>query len=605
MSDVDAITVPPKRPWGFVWHYLSLYPGWYWSIALLQIGAAMTATLMPYAIGRITGAVSEGVWDNVDLWQASLPALGLLSGLAVAQMLFARGATLCMIMVRPQQKIRIIRELFAYLQQHSPRYFSEHFAGSLAHRISEGSIGLLEITWSLVVEMLPILVVLITSLVLLTLASPWLGLGLLLWVGAYSWLAFVLSRKAQVLASSHAQARSVTTGKIVDAVGNLSSIRLFARQGFELDYLTRYQNEEKQAAQRSFFYQEKIRLLQDSLSVVLRVGLVVLALYLWHVGKIDVGQLVMVATLGLMIVAQCSFLSMQFMHFFEFIGNIENSINTLLQPHEMPDRDNAVPARIEKGSIHFRDVSFGYTPDKPIFKHFNLDIRAGQRVGIVGFSGSGKSTLLSLLLRSYDPQSGTIEVDGLDIQGMTQQSLHTHIALIPQEPGLFHRSLRENIGYGDVNASDAQIILAAKRAHAHAFITQMPEGYEALIGERGVKLSGGQRQRIAIARALLKNAPIMVLDEATASLDSETESLIQGSLDDIMADKTVLVVAHRLSTIAHLDRIVVLDKGQIVEDGSHSQLLERRGLYYRLWQRQSDGLLSETDDEKHDSLVIH
>ena len=605
MSDVDAITVPPKRPWGFVWHYLSLYPGWYWSIALLQIGAAMTATLMPYAIGRITGAVSEGVWDNVDLWQASLPALGLLFGLAVAQMLFARGATLCMIMVRPQQKIRIIRELFAYLQQHSPRYFSEHFAGSLAHRISEGSIGLLEITWSLVVEMLPILVVLITSLVLLTLASPWLGLGLLLWVGAYSWLAFVLSRKAQVLASSHAQARSVTTGKIVDAVGNLSSIRLFARQGFELDYLNRYQNEEKQAAQRSFFYQEKIRLLQDSLSVVLRVGLVVLALYLWHVGKIDVGQLVMVATLGLMIVAQCSFLSMQFMHFFEFIGNIENSINTLLQPHEMPDRDNAVPARIEKGSIHFRDVSFGYTPDKPIFKHFNLDIRAGQRVGIVGFSGSGKSTLLSLLLRSYDPQSGTIEVDGLDIQGMTQQSLHTHIALIPQEPGLFHRSLRENIGYGDVNASDAQIILAAKRAHAHAFITQMPEGYEALIGERGVKLSGGQRQRIAIARALLKNAPIMVLDEATASLDSETESLIQGSLDDIMADKTVLVVAHRLSTIAHLDRIVVLDKGQIVEDGSHSQLLERRGLYYRLWQRQSDGLLSETDDEKHDSLVIH
>ncbi|WP_047276414.1 ABC transporter ATP-binding protein [Pseudomonas lundensis] len=605
MSDVDAITVPPKRPWGFVWHYLSLYPGWYWSIALLQIGAAMTATLMPYAIGRITGAVSEGVWDNVDLWQASLPALGLLFGLAVAQMLFARGATLCMIMVRPQQKIRIIRELFAYLQHHSPRYFSEHFAGSLAHRISEGSIGLLEITWSLVVEMLPILVVLITSLVLLTLASPWLGLGLLLWVGAYSWLAFVLSRKAQVLASSHAQARSVTTGKIVDAVGNLSSIRLFARQGFELDYLTHYQNEEKQAAQRSFFYQEKIRLLQDSLSVVLRVGLVVLALYLWHVGKIDVGQLVMVATLGLMIVAQCSFLSMQFMHFFEFIGNIENSINTLLQPHEMPDRDNAVPARIEKGSIHFRDVSFGYTPDKPIFKHFNLDIRAGQRVGIVGFSGSGKSTLLSLLLRSYDPQSGTIEVDGLDIQGMTQQSLHTHIALIPQEPGLFHRSLRENIGYGDVNASDAQIILAAKRAHAHAFITQMPEGYEALIGERGVKLSGGQRQRIAIARALLKNAPIMVLDEATASLDSETESLIQGSLDDIMADKTVLVVAHRLSTIAHLDRIVVLDKGQIVEDGSHSQLLERRGLYYRLWQRQSDGLLSETDDEKHDSLVIH
>ncbi|MBM1197624.1 ABC transporter ATP-binding protein [Pseudomonas weihenstephanensis] len=603
MSEVDAITLPPKQPWAFVWHYIRLYPGWYWGIALLQVGAAMTATLMPYAIGQITGAVSDGAWDQADVWHASLPALGLLFALAVAQMLFARGATLCMIMVRPQQKIRIIRDLFAYLQRHSPRYFSEHFAGSLAHRIGEGSIGLLEITWSLVVEMLPILVVLITSLVLLTLASPWLGLGLLLWVGAYSWLAFVLSRKAQVLAGNHAQARSVTTGKIVDAVGNLSSIRLFARQGFELDYLTRYQTEEKQAAQRSFFYQEKIRLLQDSLSIVLRVGLVALALYLWHLGKINVGQLVMVATLGLMIVAQCSFLSMQFMHFFEFIGNIENSINTLLQPHEMPDQHGAQAARIEKGSIHFRDVNFGYNPDKPIFKHFNLDIRAGQRVGIVGFSGSGKSTLLNLLLRSYDPQSGKIEVDGLDIQHMTQQSLHTHIALIPQEPGLFHRSLRENIGYGDVHASESQIILAAKRAHAHEFILEMPEGYDALIGERGVKLSGGQRQRIAIARALLKNAPIMVLDEATASLDSETESLIQGSLDDIMSDKTVLVVAHRLSTIAHLDRIVVLDKGQIIEDGTHAQLLERRGLYFRLWQRQSDGLLSETDDQVQDNLV--
>ena len=603
MSEFDAITVPPKRPWAYVWHYVRLYPRWYWAIAALQIGAAMTATLMPYAIGRITGAVSDGLWDHADLWQASLPALGLLFGLAVAQMLCARGATLCMIMVRPQQKIRIVRDLFAYLQRHSARYFGEHFAGSLAHRIGEGSIGLLEITWALVVEMLPILVVLITSLVLLTLASPWLGLGLLVWVLAYTLLAFVLSRKAQALAADHAKARSVTTGKIVDAVSNLASIRLFARQDFELDYLNRYQTQEKHAAQRSFFYQEKIRLLQDSLSIVLRVGLVAVALYLWHLGKIDVGQLVMVATLGLMIVAQCSFLSMQFMHFFEFIGNIQNSIDTLLKPHEMPDRTDALPARIEKGAIRFRNVNFGYSPDKPIFKHFNLNIAAGQRVGIVGLSGSGKSTLLNLLLRAYDPQKGQVEVDGVDIQGMTQQSLHSHIGLIPQEPGLFHRSLRENIGYGDVDADESAIVLAAKRAHAHDFILHMQDGYDALIGERGVKLSGGQRQRIAIARALLKNAPILVLDEATASLDSETESLIQSSLDDIMADKTVLVVAHRLSTIAHLDRIVVLDKGLIVEDGSHQHLLELKGLYYRLWQHQSDGLLSEKDAREDELLV--
>lgn len=603
MSEFDTITAPPNRPWAFVWHYIRMYPRWHWAITVLQVGAALFATLMPYAIGRITGAVSNGAWEHADLLHASQPALELLFGLAVAQVLCARGATLCMIMVRPQQKIRIIRELFAYLQGHSARYFGEHFAGSLAHRIGEGSIGLLEITWALVVEMLPILVVLLTSLALLTVTSPWLGLGLLVWIVAYTLLAFVLSRKAQALAAEHAQARSVTTGKIVDAVSNLSSIRLFARQEFELGYLTRYQDREKQAAQRSFFYQEKIRLLQDSLSIVLRVGLVILALFLWHVGQIDVGQFVMVATLGLMIVAQCSFLSMQFMHFFEYIGNIENSLDTLLQPHDMPDRASALSTPIHKGSIQFRDVNFAYSPDKPIFQSFNLHIRAGQRVGIVGLSGSGKSTLLSLLLRSYDPQTGKVEIDGTDIQDMTQQSLHRQIGLIPQEPGLFHRSLRENIGYGDVQASYAQIVEAARRAHAHEFILNMQDGYDALIGERGVKLSGGQRQRIAIARALLKNAPILVLDEATASLDSETERLIQNSLDDIMADKTVLVVAHRLSTIAHLDRIVVLDKGLIVEDGSHHQLLELKGLYYRLWQHQSDGSLSEHDELNHDSLV--
>ena len=315
MSEIDAITVPPKRPWALVWHYIRLYPRWYWGILLLQVGSATAATLMPYAIGRITGAVSNGAWQHTDLLQASLPALTLLFALTVVQMLCARGATLCMIMVRPLQKIRIVRDLFAYLQRHSARYFGEHFAGSLAHRINEGAIGLLEITWLLIVEMLPIVAVLLTSLMLLSMASPWLGLCLLVWVTVYTLLAYRLSLKAQKLAGKHANARSLTTGKIVDAVGNLNSIRLFARQDYELDYLTRYQIEEKQAAQRSFFYQEKVRLLQDSLAIVLRMGLVALALYLWHLGQIDVGQFVMAATLGLMIVAQCSFLSMQFMHF--------------------------------------------------------------------------------------------------------------------------------------------------------------------------------------------------------------------------------------------------------------------------------------------------
>jgi ATP-binding cassette subfamily B protein len=288
-------------------------------------------------------------------------------------------------------------------------------------------------------------------------------------------------------------------------------------------------------------------------------------------------------------------LSRRFLELFESLGNVASGVRGIVRPHELVDRVDASERPIVRGGIELEDVHFRYVEGSAVFNGLSLSIPAGQRVGLVGVSGSGKSTLVSLLLRLYDPERGSIRIDGHDLRSLTQDSLRRQIGLIPQDPTLFHRSLRENIRYGKTDASDAEIELAARRAYAHDFIGEVSGGYDAEVGERGVKLSGGQRQRIAIARVILKDAPILVLDEATSSLDSITEQQIQAALDDAMQNKTVIVIAHRLSTVAHLDRILVFSHGRVVEDGSHEALLSRRGAYYELWQRQSAGLLPEKD----------
>jgi ATP-binding cassette subfamily B protein len=304
----------------------------------------------------------------------------------------------------------------------------------------------------------------------------------------------------------------------------------------------------------------------------------------------------MAVSLSLQIINEARNLSRRFLELFEHIGNVANGVNSIVRPHELVDAADAQSMTVSTGAIDFCHVRFAYGPDKPVFEDLSVGIPAGQRVGLVGYSGSGKSTFVNLVLRLYDPQAGSVEIDGIDVRRMTQDSLHAQISLIPQDPNLFHRSLLENIRYGRLDASDAEVIEAARKAHAHEFIAEMQDGYHAMVGERGVKLSGGQRQRIAIARVILKDAPVLILDEATSALDSVTEKAIQRTLDVAMRGKTVIVVAHRLSTIAHLDRILVFDRGRIVEDGSHAELLARRGAYHRLWSRQAGGFLPEDAD---------
>jgi ATP-binding cassette subfamily B protein len=292
-----------------------------------------------------------------------------------------------------------------------------------------------------------------------------------------------------------------------------------------------------------------------------------------------------------LIIGDARNLTRRFLEFFEYVGNVANGVDTIVRDHEVIDAPNAKPLQVTQGRIEFRDVCFAYDAEQKVFEHLNVVIEQGQRVGLVGFSGSGKSTFVNLILRNYEPQSGQILIDDQNIADATQDSLHQQVSLIPQDPSLFHRSLKDNIAYGRLDVDDEAIREAARQAHADRFISEMEDGYDSLVGERGVKLSGGQRQRIAIARVMLKDAPILILDEATSSLDSVTEKTIQDNLDSAMGRKTVIAIAHRLSTIAHLDRILVFDQGRIVEDGSHQSLLAREGFYHRLWTMQAGGFL--------------
>jgi len=582
----------PSTPFRFVCFFVGNYKGWYLSILLLQISAMVCTILIPWGLGQITRMVSQGLSADNAAEVLRTPVL-LFAGLLLLEVLFTRGATGCHICVLPKQRRTVTHALYAYLQQHSHRFVNNEFAGALAHRVSEVALGVNQTLSILLFDLIPLIVTLSLAVAVLSTASSMLSLFMLGWSLLFLTICYFLAKRCHPLAQQYSAARSLTNGKVVDAVTNLTNIRLFARHPFEHDYLGDYLDREVGAAYRSFGYMEKIRWFQSICGMSLKFGMLLVSLYLWHEQRIDIAAFVMATSLSLLILNDVASLSRRFLEFFEATGNIANGVRTLILPHEVVDKPGAGKLEVRRGDIEFRNVEFGYNPDQSIFEGLNITIPAGQRVGLVGSSGSGKSTLVNLLLRLYDVKDGQVLIDGMDVRDVTQHSLHQQIGLIPQEPGLFHRTIRENIHYGRLEASQEELAAAIHRAGANGFIESMEHGYDSLVGERGVKLSGGQRQRIAIARVLLKNAPILVMDEATSSLDSITERFIQDKLDEIMVNKTVIVVAHRLSTIAHLDRILVFDKGRVVEDGSHQELLSKRGQYFRLWSRQSAGMFHE------------
>ena len=585
----------PRQPWRFALHFYAQVRLALYAIFAFEALQAACTMLLPYAIKEIIDAVVMAREKGVDVFDAAAGPLWLFAGLNLGIVLFSRASGAVLVMTGPRLRARIRQSLFSYLQHHSHRYFVSHFAGSLANRIAEVSMGAMHALWTVTFDFYPLIIKSAVALVILFNASPDLAGVLSLWLAVYVYVSFVLAKRCRVYAQDFAEARSRVTGKVVDSVTNVMNAKMFARRKFEEQYLTESINHEVDHALRTYWYMEKLRWFQFMAAFVLMVGMVGYALRIWSQGEMTVGEFSMVASLAIMLIEAARGLSRTFLEFFEYLGNIAEGVSIFIQPHEIIDRPDAPRLEVCEGEIAFRDVDFAYPEGHQVFEQLSVTIEPRQHVGLVGFSGSGKSTFVNLILRLFEPTGGAILIDGQNILEVTQDSLRENISMIPQDPMLFHRSLMENIRYGRLDATDEEVIEAAKKAHAHEFIQQTEQGYDSLVGERGVKLSGGQRQRIAIARAILKDSPILILDEATSALDSVTEKKIQQGLDYLMRDKTVLVIAHRLSTISHLDRILVFHEGRIVEDGRHDELLALEGHYNRLWQMQAGGFLPEHD----------
>jgi ATP-binding cassette, subfamily B, bacterial len=593
----------PDSPFRFARYFVAQpqFRWWYAAMVALEAAHATCGMMIPYVVGQIVEGVTKVSAHSTALLTNLRTPLLLFIGLSIAEVLFGRAGGTCQILTGPRLRQTVTRSLYAYLQHHSHRYFSDSFAGALAHRISETSAGVSQALWALIFDFWPIAITLSVSTALLYVAHLQLGLLVTCWGALFVGASYWLAKRCKPYSFRAAAARSESTGAVVDSVTNLSSARLFARLLFERERLNETLDKEFKAIKTSNWYSERVRWFQFISAAILKIGMLYYALVLWSRGEIGVAEFVMAISLSLLVISEVRNLSRRFLEFFEFIGNVANGVQTIVKPHEIIDSLEAISPKVTQGKIEFRNVEFSYTPDKKTFDGLTVTIQPGQRVGLVGFSGSGKSTFVSLILRLYEPQRGQILIDGFDVCEMTQNSLHGQLGLIPQDPSLFHRTLMENIRYGRLEASDEDVIAAARKAHAHEFIAEMKEQYQSMVGERGVKLSGGQRQRIAIARVILKDAPILILDEATSSLDSITEKAIQETLDEAMKGKTVIVIAHRLSTIAHLDRILVFDKGRIIEDGAHHELLAHGGAYKRLWSKQAGGFL--LDDEIGESVI--
>jgi ATP-binding cassette, subfamily B, multidrug efflux pump len=600
-TEPPAHPEPPARLTAFYWHFARQARGLLIALFVTGFLVALLDSFIPAFMGRVIALVTSTPPERLlpESWPLLVGmALVLLIGRPVAltaQNLVANQAIAANVsnMIRWQNHWHVARQSWAF--------FQNDFAGRIANKVMQTGPAVRESLVSLLTAVWYILVYGTSAVVMLGRADPWLALPILLWFAGYTVLLRAFVPHMRDRSHNMSEARSVLTGRIVDTYTNILTVKLFARARDEDAYVRKAMDEHTGLFHASLRLNTLFSFSLMTLNALMVTSTAALAVTLWVRGSVNVGTVATALPLTWQIVNVAGWVAFQVTAIFENIGVVQEGMTAIAKPIALSDQPDSVPLVVTRGEILFDDIRFGYGRENGLIDGLTLKVGAGERIGLVGRSGAGKSTLVNLLLRFFALEDGRILVDGQDIAHVTQESLRGQISVVTQDTSLLHRSIRDNIRYGRPEASDAEIIEAAKLAHAHEFIGDLEDwrgrrGYEAQVGERGVKLSGGQRQRVAIARVILKNAPILMLDEATSALDSEVEAAIQQSLGTLMAGKTVIAIAHRLSTIARMDRLVVLDRGRIVEQGTHDELLRSGGHYANLWKRQSGGFIDKDPD---------
>ncbi|MBY0110172.1 MAG: ABC transporter ATP-binding protein/permease [Candidatus Babeliaceae bacterium] len=568
---------PPQTLSSFIWYFSKKR---FLNLTLLAIAALVWALDISFR-SYMLKILLDRIAAFESTYMLIIPALGYIFSSILLNASF-RFYDIVRLHTIPLMQADITRTMTKYVQNHSYNFFQNHLSGSVANQIHEMCVGVREIIKIVIDRFFANFVALIIAAMTLSSISPIISMIIITWSIFFLWITHYLSSESNELAQKFSEVNNITMGNIVDSLINNMTVKLFARNTHELDNIQKHLNVQAQADKDLEWCMLKIRAIQGFAVSTLIGTLMCYLLYMRHYNLVTVGDFALTISIAIAISESILNLSEDFVTFSESVGQCKQSMELITQKHDILDHQDAQSLKIATGAIRIENMTFSHASTMKVFDDLSIEITGGEKVGIVGFSGSGKSTFVNLITRIFEPQKGRIFIDNQDISLVTQDSLRECIGFVQQDPILFRRSIRENILYGNPHASNIEVIEAAKKAFAHDFIMNLPEGYDTLLSERGVSLSGGQRQRISLARAFLKNAPILIIDEGTASLDSETESLIHKSLESLMHNKTVLIISHRLSISTYLDRILVFDDGRIIQDGNPEALKNIPGVYAQL-----------------------
>ncbi|WP_225027921.1 ABC transporter ATP-binding protein [Xinfangfangia pollutisoli] len=597
---------PPQQLGAFMrWCLRGSWPALTVAAAISALAGA-TEVVSAVILGWVVDAAVESPAQGFFAAQWHLILWFLAFYLLARPLAFGLSSASNSIVVGPNVLPLVLSRLHRWTLGQAVTFFDNDFAGRIAQKQMQAARAVTDTATEVINTVFFALASVIGSAIFLLAVDPWIALALMVWLVAYVLLIRIFLPKIRENSAARASSRAMVSGQVVDTITNIKTVKLFAHAAFEdrvaLQAMEVFRDKSLEFGVISTWFRFSLMALAGVLPVLLIGG----TLMMWQQGAATAGDIAAAGAVALRIAQMSGWVSFTLMGIYTSVGEVEDGMRTLSAPHTLADAPDAVDLPRVQGAVEFRGVSFAYGRQRGGVQRIDLSIAPGEKIGIVGASGAGKSTLVALLLRLYDPEEGAVLVDGKDLRRVTQESLRRQIGMVTQETAMFNRSARDNIAYGRPDATQAQIEAATEAAEALGFVRDLVDhrgnrGFDAFLGERGVKLSGGQRQRVALARAFLKDAPILVLDEATSALDSEVEASIQEALERVMVGKTVLAIAHRLSTIAAMDRIVVMDQGRIVEEGSHATLLAKGGLYARYWQRQSGGFLGTDEDDAEEA----